>query len=214
MSPEQEKFEDILAAHAAGALSDEQQRWLQAYLADHPEAGQELLMVEEIRSVLQKETRQIDPQEGLAAFMSAVKENPRQQVRIGLFDRLNTWLESAGFTPALASAIVTIQVGVIAALVSINMQMGQQQEIAGQYRSAPMQSLQKPDLKLTISPGTNFADLADLLREQGCRIVAGPSEYGEIWVVVDERNRLEEKRNNLSKSALIDDVMVVDGSVK
>ena len=77
-----------------------------------------------------------------------------------------------------------------------------------QYRGGSVEVGQAPDLKLIINPDADFASLATLLHSQGCRITAGPSAHGEIWVVVDDKQRLDEVKAVLSQSKLIDDVAV------
>jgi hypothetical protein len=166
----------------------------------------------EIQAALRQETAVIDPNEGLDRFMEAVAANPKprpswwQRINgwLGDLGFMNGWLRDLGFTPALTSVAV-MQLGVIAVLLATQPPRATAPyEIA--YRGIAGEARQTPDLKLTVNPDADFASLAALLRANGCRIVAGPSELGEIWVVVDDKANLVAVRKSLGESSLLDDV--------
>ena len=167
-------------------------------------AGCEDLLDKDIQAVLREETSEIDPDEGLDQFMAAVAANPK--ARPSWWERLNGWLGDIGFSPALASVIVMVQVGVIAALLATQPQPATDGAPEVEYRGITGQVMEAPDLKITINPDADFASLAILLRANSCRIVAGPSELGEIWVAVDDKTDLLATRKSLEESSLIDDV--------
>ncbi len=167
-------------------------------------AGRDDLLDRDIQAVLREETAEIDPDEGLERFMAAVAANPKPQS--SWWQRMNSWLGAVGFSPALASVVVMVQVGVIAALLATQPRPAADAAPEVIYRGITGQGHEAPDLKLTINPDTDFASLATLLRANGCRIVAGPSELGEIWVVVDDKANLPAIRKSLEESKLIDDV--------
>jgi hypothetical protein len=180
----------------------------------------------EIQAVLREEAAQIDPDEGLERFMAAVAVTP--QARPSWWQRLNGWLGDIGFSPALASVVVMVQVGVIAALLATQPQPATDGAPEITFRGITSRALQAPDLKTTINPDTDrgiagqtqqapdlkitinpdadFASLATLLRANQCHIVAGPSELGEIWIVVEDKMNLMAIRKSLEESSLIDDV--------
>jgi len=169
-------------------------------------AGLEALLDKDIQAVLREERAEIDPDEGLDRFMAAVAVTPQAQP--SWWQRLNGWLGDIGFSPALASIVVMVQVGVIAALLATQPQPATDRAPQVEYRSGiTSQALEAADLKITVNPDADFASLATLLRANGCRIVAGPSELNEIWVVVDDKTDLLATRTSLEESSLIDDVV-------
>lgn len=174
--------------------------------ADQDKARREDLFLKDIQSALRKETAEMDPNEGLEQFMAAVAANPKP--RTSWWKKLNSWLGDMGFSPALGSGLAVAQLGIIVALLIAPHSGTREQSPETAYRGAPGQAQKASDLKITINPDADFASLVSLLRANQCRIIAGPSESGELWVVVDDKNRLVETRRALVQSSLIDDVAV------
>jgi hypothetical protein len=175
-------------------------------IQDQDNPGQDDRLAKDIQALLREETAGINPNEGLDRFMAAVAASPK--VQTSWWSRLNSWLDNIGFRPALASAVVMVQVSVIAALVATQTRPVDD-ELEMTPRGVTSQAQDTPDLKLTINPDADFASLSALLRTNHCRIIAGPSELGELWVVVDDKEQLTEISMALAQSKLIDDV--VDG---
>lgn len=161
---------------------------------------------QDIRTLFREESAGINPNEGLDRFMAAVAANSR--ARASWWTRLNRWLSDAGFTPALASTVVMLQVGVIVALLALHVQPKEESVPDMTPRSADVLQQEVPDFKLTVKPDTRFSELVTLLRGNHCRIIAGPSEQGELWVAVDDDARFEEIRMALTQSELIDEIIV------
>lgn len=161
---------------------------------------------QDIQTLFREESAGINPNDGLDRFMAAVVANPK--ARASWWTRLNRWLSDAGFTPALASTVVMLQVGVIVALLALHVQPEEEGVPDMTPRGADVLQQEVPDLKLTVKPGTRFSELVTLLRGNHCRIIAGPSEQGELWVAVDDDAKFEEIRTALTQSALIDEVVV------
>lgn len=176
-------------------------------IQDQDKTGPETLLAKDIQSVLKEETAELNPNEGLERFMSAVAANPKVQAEASWWQRLNSWLGDVGFSPALASAVVMVQVGVIAALLATQAPPLVDEESETTFRGVAGPTQETPDLKITVNPDADFASLATLLRTNHCRIIAGPSELGELWVVVDDKKGLAEISKTLEQSQLIGDVV-------
>jgi hypothetical protein len=54
-----------------------------------------------------------------------------------------------------------------------------------------------------------FADLTELLAQHRCHVVWGPSVSGELWVVLDDPATAEATRQQLMRSPLIEDAVVL-----
>lgn len=173
-------------------------------IQDQDKAGQEERFTKDIQAILREETAGINPNDGLDRFMAAVAANPK--ARTSWWKRLNSWLGDIGFSPALASTVVMVQVGVIAVLLATQTQPVKFDELEMTPRGVIGPTQDAPDLKLTINPDADFASLVTLLRANNCRIIAGPSELGELWVLVDNKKDLVVIRGALEQSRLIDDV--------
>jgi hypothetical protein len=174
---------------------------------DQDKARWEDLLSKDIQSVFREETADLNPDEGLERFMAAVAANPKAQIPASWWQRLNTWLAGIGISPALASAVAMVQLGVIAALLATQLPTARDEAPESVYRGATSPVRQEPDLRITINPDADFASLTALLRANNCRIVAGPSELGELWIAVDDEKTLLEIRKSLEQSSLIDDVV-------
>jgi hypothetical protein len=120
------------------------------------------------------------------------------------WQRINNRLSLIGLTPALASLVIVFQFGVLLVM-STSQQDGANQPI-NEFRGHSSTSEATPDLKLVVSPDADFAGLTSLLNANGCRIVAGPSVQGEIWISVEDKQRIGEIKAILLQSRLIDDV--------
>lgn len=161
---------------------------------------------QDLQILFREESAGINPNEGLDRFMAAVAANPK--ARASWWTRLNRWLGDIGFTPALASAVVMLQVGLITALLALQV-LPEEGEVPDMTpRGADVLQQEAPDFKLTVKPDTRFSELVTLLRGNHCRIIAGPTEQGELWVVVDDDARFEEIRMALTQSDLIDEIVV------
>ena len=161
---------------------------------------------QDIRTLFREETAGINPNEGLDRFMATVAANPK--ARASWWTRLNRRLADVGFSPALASTVVMLQAGVIAALLALHVQPEKEDVLDMTPRGAGVLQQEAPDFKLTVKPDTRFSELVTLLLRNHCRIIAGPSEQGELWVAVDDDAKFEEIRTALTQSALIDEVVV------
>ena len=170
---------------------------------DEDKARREALLDKDLQELFREETAAMDPNEGLERFMAAVAEERRG--RASWWQRLNGWLGNIGVSPALVSGVAMVQLGVIAALLATHATVGDESP-ESIYRGAAVQAQEAPDFKITINPDTDFASLVTLLRANQCRIVAGPSELGELWVVVDDKTSFVAIRKALEESKLIDDV--------
>lgn len=169
-------------------------------------ARREALLDKDLQELFREETAAMDPNEGLERFMAAVAAERRN--RASWWQRLNGWLGNIGVSPALASGVVLVQAGLIAALLVTQLPSARNGSPESIYRGAPGPVQQQADFKLIINPDAGFASLVSLLRANHCRIIAGPSELGELWVVADDRQDLEGIRKSLEASGLIDDVAV------
>ncbi|MBE0437066.1 MAG: hypothetical protein IBX56_14840 [Methylomicrobium sp.] len=79
------------------------------------------------------------------------------------------------------------------------------------YRSMP-ETTGTADIKITTDPGTDFGELVILLRQNGARIVNGPSESGELWLSLEERDQLDHVVQQLLGATGIMDVIVIERS--
>lgn len=170
-------------------------------------ARREALFDKDLQELFREEAAAMDPNEGLERFMAAVAANPkpRAPVPISGWQRLNGWLGDIGLSPALVSGVAMVQLGVIVALLATHATVSDKSP-ESLYRGVAVEAQETPDFKITINPDADFASLATLLRANQCRIVAGPSELGELWVVVDDKTSLVAIRKSLEESSLIDDV--------
>ena len=110
-----ERFEDLAAAYALGALTDEERREFEAYLAEHPELQAEVEELGETARLLALAPQEHEPSPNLrrnllervgAAPDTPLMDRPRRQAGLG------TLLGPGGL--AAAAAVVAVLVGLFA----------------------------------------------------------------------------------------------------
>ena len=112
---ERERFRDLAAAYALGALTDEERREFEAYLAEHPELRAEVKELSETAGLLALAPQEYEPPPDLrrnllervgATHEASLADRPRRRAGLG------TLLGPGGL--AAAAAVVAVLVGLFA----------------------------------------------------------------------------------------------------
>lgn len=199
IDPERMRFEEFLPFQINGSLGSDDAAFMQQYLANHPQMHNEVSFVEALRSAIKEtgETRAADA--GLSRLLNEFRSLHK---RPSFIERIRLECLNWGLTPAFAIAATVILIQ------SIMLTQYQLPSPEVQYRGLSSQRQAMPNLKITINPKSNYAELVDILRQTGCRVVSGPSETGELWVAFDEPQKTEQIRRTLLDSGLVDDAIV------
>lgn len=200
MDDNYKKFAELLPFYVNGTLDSEDVEFMRAYLSGNSKAQSEMKFASAMRDVVKQIGAERAPDAGLAKLLSDFKQFHQKP---SLLDRIRTSFKNWGLTPAFAVAatIVVIQSTVMLA------QLGSISSTT--YRSMAEEKTAEPQLKIIANNKASFSEITILLRQYGCKIVAGPSESGELWITVDDPSQLNNIKRNLIESNLVDEATLL-----
>jgi hypothetical protein len=204
--PELQRFRTLLPFWVNGTLSTDDQNFMTEFLKQHPELEAEVTFNQALRDAVKAVGQDRAADAGLQRLRQAIRET-RQTARTPWRQRWQVLCQSWGFTAAFAvmTMIVIIQSALLWQI------RGSTVSVLTDYRSMPEVS-GTADIKITVNPDIGFGHLVILLRQNGARIVNGPSESGELWISLDDRTRLENVMQQLRRAEGVLDVMAVEAN--
>ncbi len=200
------RFRGALVFYVNGTLPAAERAEVEAWLRNHPEGRAELEFARRIATV----TQAIEPPTTEDAALDRLRGRWRRQPSARgwwapLAERLAGW----GLVPTPAIAVATVVIAVQGVLLVQQLAESPHSLPSAEpsYRGEHAPSHPGAVLKLHVAPRAEFGAVVELLRTNGCRLVGGPSEAGEVWVVVDDAANAESIRKQLVASGLIDDAL-------
>jgi hypothetical protein len=202
MSQDSQRFRELLPFFVNGTLNEADQAFIDTYLIQHPEVQAEVDFTQTLRTAVKAVGSVRNENAGLERLLTSIHQSQKVS-KTRLLERWQHHCHDWGFTPAFVamSIIAIIQSAVL-------LERWQQPIALSTYRSIPEATVQA-QLKIIINPSANFGDLVILLRQTGCHIVNGPSESGELWLSVDDSNKLAEVSNILQSSPSVADLLII-----
>jgi hypothetical protein len=198
MDIKRKTFEELLPFYVNGTLSFEDKQFMQDYLIKFPELQAEVKFTEALRSAVKDEATQQVSEIGWGKLLKKYQEFHKKPT---LIEHLKNACVKWGLSPAFA-----VVLGLLIAQSAAMLQLGLL-TTSSAYRGLSTQTEVAPHLKITINPKTDYSQLVELLRKNGCRVVAGPSETGELWIRLEEPEKLNIIKADLLNSGLIDEVL-------
>jgi len=198
MNQDLQRFRELLPFFVNGSLDTEEQDFINTYLEQHPEVQEELEFEQSLRSAVKSIELEHDSAKSLQRLHKAIHEQQHPEKKKNEYLWSQFWI-NWGLTPAMTaiSAVVIVQALLIIELWDDKTIMHLRSEYQWIGRSTQTSSL---ILKVSINTNANFSELAELFRQTGCRIVAGPSEENELWLKLDDSSRFAEIRTSLETS--------------
>lgn len=200
------RFRGALAFYVNGTLPAAERAEVEAWLRDHPESQPELEFARRIATV----TQAIEPPTTEAAGLGRLRERWRRETPgSGWWVKLGQRLAEWGAVPTPAIAVATVIIALQSVLLVQQLADSPQSLPSRQpaYRGEQAPIAPGAVLKLHVAPSAEFGAVVELLRSNGCRLVGGPSEAGEVWVIVDDAANAESIRRQLVASGLVDDAL-------
>lgn len=194
------RFVEQLPFYINGTLNADDMAFMNTYLANNLQAQSELKLEYALRDVVKQIGADRAPDAGLAKLLSDCKKFQRKP---SLLNRIRASFRNWGLTPAFAVAATIV---VIQSTVMFNQQGIIPSNI---YRSMTQEKAVAPQLKVIANNKASFSEITILLRQYGCKIVAGPSESGELWITVDDPSQLNNIQRNLIESKLVDEAILL-----
>lgn len=200
INADSKKFEELLPFFVNGTLNLEDKQFMQDYLHKFPALQAQVDFSEAIRSAVKDE--HAEPVSD-ASWQKLLKKYQDFHQKPTLVERFKNICMHWGLSPAFA-----VVLGLLVAQSAVIFELGLL-STSSAYRGLTTQIEVAPHLRITINPKTDYAQLVDLLRKNGCRVVAGPSETGELWVHLEEPEKLDAIKADLLNSGLIDEVLLL-----
>jgi len=199
MDIERRKFEELLPFYVNGTLSFDDQQFMQGYLIKFPELHASVVFVENMRSVIKDISTKPPPHATWGRLLNKYQEFHKKP---SLTECLKTICANWGLSPAFA---VVFSLFIVQSTAILELGLFSPSTV---YRGLTTQSGVTPHLKITITPKADYAQIVDLLRKNGCQIVAGPAETGELWIQLEEPEKLNVIKVDLLNSGLVDEVLL------
>lgn len=199
-------FRELLPFWVNGTLDEDRQRFMREFLEHHPELQDEVDFNQALRHAVKAVGDGRSTEAGLERLLQAGR-NVSGGRSIGWLRQLKSLCHDWGLTPAFA--VMTLIVAVQSLLLWGPFRILETETALTSYRSMP-EVTGTADIKITVDPGADFGALVILLRQNGARIVNGPSESGELWLALDDRNQLDHVVQQLLGATGIMDVMPIE----
>ena len=172
-----ERFEELLPWYANGSLDAEDRAWVDAYLAQHPEAQSELEWFRSLQQRVQETAPAVPETIGLSKAMRLIQGD-----RPSLAERIGAFFGNFGLRPGVALAgfaLVALQGGVI-----LNM-LDDVHDKADEIRALNAERVDDgPLLKISFAPDAKEADIRLLLVQVEGDLTGGPGQLGDYYLRV------------------------------
>jgi len=172
-----QRFEELLPWYANGSLGAEDRAWVDAYLAQNPEARSELDWYRSLQARVRESAPAVPATIGLARAMRLIQGD-----RPTLAERIGAFFGNFGMRPSLALAglaLVAVQGGVILNL------LGHAREDADEIRALhAVRVTEAPMLKISFAPDAKEADIRLLLVQIQGELAGGPGQLGDYYLRV------------------------------
>ena len=211
-----EKFKELLTFYVNGTLENDERSFVEGYLQAHPEMTGYLTLNQKLMLAIQGEDEDFEFDEEAArkrllAKVGALKKNKPEPffariVSKGLFTQLSGSFQSWGLTPAFG-IVFAVLIGQSIILMNIQTEASKYRDIANTINLAP-------HFKVTVNSKADFYALTELLRKNGCSVVSGPSQNGEIWIKLDDPSKSKQIKADMLSSGLVDEVISVSDDVE
>jgi len=206
-SQDQQRFDECLPFYVNGQLSETDQKWVDDYAAHHPEVRLWLRFDENIRASIQSTTPPTPESIRLARFL---QDFGGLEVRQSLWRRLLVSISRSWLVPAPALALIALVM--VAQGVLLAGRFGAEQNEVELYRSLAIGCDNGPRIRVVFKPEATHGEVAILLRKIEGRFTDGPTDTGEFWISVPSERSVEEARNMLKSSLMVEEALITPGS--
>lgn len=197
MDQERKNFEELLPFFVNQTLGADDLKFMENYLLRFPALQAQVTFTQHLRDAIKDDVTNQAVDTNWDKLLTGFQEYYK---RPNLIERLRNICKHWGLSPAfgvvlallVAQSTILLQVGVFSS--------------SAAYRGLSTQAAITSHLKIIVNPQTDYAQLVELLRKNGCRVVSGPSENGELWLNLEEPEKLTIIKSDLLNSGLVDDV--------
>jgi len=199
------RFDELVPFYVSGALGAAERAWVEAYLARVPGARAELAWHQALAGAIEERVASVAEDVGLAELQARLAAERRGARPGRLLAALERLLPRPAVYPAFAgaAAIVLVQAIAIGVLVTRS-----ETPVYSDVRSLGGPERQSY-LQVNFKPEATERDLRLALIRVGGRIVHGPGQLGDYYVLVPG-DRVAAARRELEASGVVEAVALVD----
>ncbi|MFO1217355.1 MAG: hypothetical protein U1E89_03115 [Burkholderiaceae bacterium] len=211
-----QRFDELLPFYANGTLADDERRFVETWLHEHPKSQAELDWYRSLQTKLLEDVPPVSSEVGLERAMARIraerspqaarKPAPRQPA---LGERLRGWAAALLPQPMLKPALAGALAVVVAQAVVIANLSGERDESTEMRAVKPSVVDKGPFIKVSFKTDAREADIRLLLVQQGATLAGGPTQLGDWYLRVSE-GRVSAVMAQLQASPIIDGVAQVD----
>lgn len=210
------RFQELVPFYANETLSGEELEFVENYLKQHPHLNAEVWFMHSLKGAIDLHNQECD------AFLKTYKpaktavnrfreihgiKPPQKKALFDWFRQSYALAAHWQWTPALTLGLFCLFVGQSVVMFNIEHEASKYRDIANTINLAP-------DFKVTVNPKADFYELTELLRKNGCSIVSGPSQNGEIWIKLDDKSKSKQIKADMLSSSLVYEVISVSDDVE
>ena len=195
-----QRFQALLPFYVNGTINDVDKTFVDAFLLDNPDASFQLELERYLLSAMHDPLPERSSDASLDKLLKAWHyELP---TKVSFTDRIREMFKDWGLSPAFAVAAVVV---VIQSALLINQQSSIPDMSMGErFRAMSGMDAPKQQIKLSISPKTQYGQVVQLIKDLGCRIQDGPTPSGALIISCPlGQNVLQQ----LQSSSFVDDVI-------
>lgn len=200
------RFSELLPLYVNDTLGAEDRAWMAAYIEVNPEAKKELRFVQVLRETTRNTISKVPEQQRLEILLN---EWQKARTPTSMLQNALHWLQHMVRVPAPAIAVVTVLVIGQAAIIGSLLSPGSEDAT---YRGERPDCVAAPSIRVVFIPDAKHADILLLLRKVEATIQSGPSETGELWLMVPKGSSLTEAQAMLRSSKLVEDAVLTKES--
>lgn len=197
MDQERKNFEELLPFFVNQTLGAEDLKFMEDYLLRFPALQAQVIFTQYLRDAIKEDVTNHTVDSNWDKLLTGFQEYYKSP---NLIERLRKTCKHWGLSPAFG-----VVLALLVAQSTILLQLGIFSSSTA-YRGLSTQAAVTSHLKIIVNPQTDYAQLVELLRKNGCRVVAGPSENGELWLNLEEPEKLTVIKSDFLNSGLVDDV--------
>lgn len=199
----------LLPWYVNGTIRADDRAWVDACLAAHPQARQELAWFQTLGGEISEQVSQVPADIGLQRAMAQVRDDAKQAKSPSLWQRLVNWLAqltprgSPRFAPAMAAlaTLIVLQAGMLTNLLL-------KPDETSAIRSGAQGWADGPLLRVNFKADAKESEIRLLLVEAQALIVAGPTTLGDYFVKVAPA-RIDDVSARLKAHAVVQAVETV-----
>lgn len=197
------RFQALLPFYANGTINEVDRRFVDDFLSEYPDAGSQL----EFERYLISSMRDPVPERATDAGLNELLKTWQQQLprKTTFMQRMREIFDEWGLTPAFAVAAVLV---VMQSAMLINLQhnnpLSSEMSSGEKFRSMIGIEPAKQFFKLSIAADAEYAQVIQLIKDQGCRIQDGPTQSGALIIACPLGKSIQQQ---LQSSPLVDDVL-------